>query len=99
MIKAFLNGEDIHTATAAEINQVVLPDVTPAMRREAKAVNFGILYGQGPHGLAAGADIPLLNFRLFAKIHFLLFRAFNFHGIILTLFFGGFQVKLYLWRY
>src|SRR3989338_8250291 len=60
MIKAFLNGEDIHTATAAEINQVVLPDVTPAMRREAKAVNFGILYGQGPHGLAAGADINAL---------------------------------------
>ena len=73
MIKAFLNGEDIHTATAAEINQVVLPDVTPAMRREAKAVNFGILYGQGPHGLAAGADIPYARAKEFIDKYFVVY--------------------------
>ncbi len=58
MIKAFKNHEDIHTATAAAINQVEIKDVTKDMRRAAKAVNFGILYGQGPHGLSQSADIP-----------------------------------------
>jgi DNA polymerase-1 len=57
MIKAFLDGADIHTATAAEINGVEFEKVTYAMRREAKAINFGILYGQGPHGLSQAADI------------------------------------------
>jgi len=57
MIKAFQNGIDIHTATASEINQVKIENVTDKMRREAKAINFGVLYGQGPHGLARGANI------------------------------------------
>jgi len=70
MIKAFLHGEDIHTATAAEINQVALDKVTPEMRREAKAVNFGILYGQGPHGLAQGADIPYARAKEFIEKYF-----------------------------
>jgi len=58
MIQAFKNKGDIHAATAAEINQVKPEAVTKSMRREAKAVNFGILYGQGAHGLSQGADIP-----------------------------------------
>ena len=58
MIKAFKDKEDIHTATAAEINEVKLSEVTKQMRYEAKAINFGILYGQGPHGLAQNAGIP-----------------------------------------
>lgn len=58
MIKAFVDKEDIHTATAAEINEVPASEVTKNMRREAKAINFGILYGQGPHGLSQGAGIP-----------------------------------------
>ena len=58
MIKAFKDKEDIHTATAAEINEVPLKDVSKQMRYEAKAINFGILYGQGPHGLAQNAGIP-----------------------------------------
>ncbi|MFA6171394.1 MAG: DNA polymerase I [Patescibacteria group bacterium] len=58
MTRAFRDGLDIHKSTAAEINQVKLEEVTPQMRREAKATNFGILYGQGPHGLSQNADIP-----------------------------------------
>jgi len=57
MMTAFKNGEDIHTATAAAINNVKLEDVTKKMRYSAKAINFGILYGQGPHGLSQGAGI------------------------------------------
>jgi DNA polymerase-1 len=71
MIKAFKQGEDIHIATAAEINQVKLEEVTPEMRREAKAVNFGILYGQGPHGLSQGADIPYVRAREFIDKYFM----------------------------
>jgi DNA polymerase I len=74
MIEAFKKGEDIHTATAAEINQVTLNEVTPVMRREAKAVNFGILYGQGPHGLAQGADIPYARAKEFIDQYFLVYK-------------------------
>ncbi|MDP2736668.1 MAG: DNA polymerase I [bacterium] len=74
MISAFKNGEDIHTATAAEINQVALSEVTPEMRREAKAVNFGILYGQGPHGLSQGADIPYARAKEFIDQYFAVYK-------------------------
>ncbi|PJC70239.1 MAG: DNA polymerase I, partial [Zetaproteobacteria bacterium CG_4_8_14_3_um_filter_59_5] len=50
--QAFANGEDIHAATAAAVNQVDLKDVTGDMRRAAKIVNFGILYGMSAFGLA-----------------------------------------------
>jgi len=70
MISAFKKGEDIHTATAAEINQISLAEVTPELRREAKAVNFGILYGQGPHGLSQGADIPYARAKEFIDKYF-----------------------------
>lgn len=51
LIKAFKNGEDIHRRTAALVFKVNPEDVTPEMRRKAKEVNFGILYGLGPFGL------------------------------------------------
>lgn len=70
MIKAFKDEEDIHTATAAEINGVKLEEVTKKMRREAKAVNFGLLYGQGPHGLSQGAGIPYWQANEFIKKYF-----------------------------
>ncbi|MBI4272764.1 DNA polymerase I [Candidatus Uhrbacteria bacterium] len=57
MIAAFHAGVDIHTATAAEVNGVTLQEVNSHMRRAAKEINFGILYGMGPHGLAASAGI------------------------------------------
>lgn len=52
MIADFAAGLDIHLATAAKINDIPLDQVTSQQRRAAKAVNFGLLYGQGPHGLA-----------------------------------------------
>lgn len=70
MIKAFKDKEDIHRATAAEINEVELVDVTKQMRYEAKAINFGILYGQGPHGLAQNAKIPYKHAQEFIAKYF-----------------------------
>ncbi len=70
MIRAFKNGEDIHQATAAEINKVPLDKVTKAMRSEAKATNFGILYGQGAHGLSQAAGIPYWQATEFIKKYF-----------------------------
>lgn len=52
MIKAFADGVDIHTATAAKVFGVDLKEVTPEMRRRAKMVNFGIAYGISAFGLA-----------------------------------------------
>ena len=57
MIESFNNKEDIHTRTASEINNVSLDQVTKEMRYAAKAVNFGIIYGQGAWGLAASTGI------------------------------------------
>jgi DNA polymerase-1 len=73
MIATFKDGEDIHTATAAEINGVELDKVTKKMRREAKAINFGILYGQGPHGLSQSAGIPYFQANEFIKKYFTVF--------------------------
>ena len=55
MIEAFSNGVDIHKLTAAEINNVPLEKVTPEMRRAAKTLNFGILYGMGIRAFAKGS--------------------------------------------
>lgn len=74
MIDAFQKKEDIHIATAAAINQVKLENVTKEMRREAKAVNFGIIYGQGPHGLSVGADIPYDRARKFIEEYFNVYK-------------------------
>jgi DNA polymerase-1 len=57
LVEAFRNGEDIHTRTAAEVFQVPPLMVDSDMRRRAKAVNFGIVYGQTPFGLAASLGI------------------------------------------
>ena len=58
LIKAFQNDLDIHAATAAEIFAVALDQVSKEQRRIAKAVNFGIAYGQGTYGLAETLGIP-----------------------------------------
>jgi DNA polymerase-1 len=58
MRAAFTAGEDIHARTAAAVCGVAADEVTPAMRRLAKAVNFGILYGQSAFGLAKALGIP-----------------------------------------
>jgi len=58
LVEAFASGEDIHTRTAAEVMGVPPMMVTPDARREAKAVNFGIVYGISAFGLAAQLGIP-----------------------------------------
>ncbi len=58
MCEAFLQGEDIHKATAAKVFGVPLSEVNKDMRSKAKAVNFGIIYGQGAFGLAQNLGIP-----------------------------------------
>jgi DNA polymerase-1 len=57
LTEAFLRGEDIHIRTAAEVFNVDPLMVTPDMRRSAKTVNFGIVYGQTPFGLAQQLSI------------------------------------------
>ena len=57
MCAAFLAGEDIHRATAAKVFGVEEKDVTKEMRSKAKAVNFGIIYGQGAFGLSQNLGI------------------------------------------
>ncbi|MBE0657358.1 MAG: DNA polymerase I, partial [Bryobacteraceae bacterium] len=58
LTNAFRNNEDIHTRTASEVFGVPPLMVTPEMRRNAKAVNFGIVYGQTAFGLASQLGIP-----------------------------------------
>jgi DNA polymerase-1 len=57
MIKAFTDNEDIHTSTAAKVFGVAPEDVTPKMRSNAKAVNFGIVYGIGDFSLSRDLGI------------------------------------------
>lgn len=56
--QAFREGADIHTAVAAETFRVPLDEVDSNMRRTAKAVNFGVIYGQSPFGLSESIGIP-----------------------------------------
>ncbi|MEY3450336.1 MAG: polymerase [Bacteroidota bacterium] len=58
MIEAFRSGVDIHSATAAKVFKVDLEEVTSDMRRKAKMVNFGIIYGISAFGLSQRLDIP-----------------------------------------
>lgn len=58
MLEAFNQGIDIHTATAAKVYGVAIEDVDSTQRRNAKAVNFGIIYGQSAFGLSQNLGIP-----------------------------------------
>ncbi len=57
-VGSFARGEDIHARTASEVFGVPMDSVTPLMRRHAKAVNFGIVYGISDYGLSQGLGIP-----------------------------------------
>ena len=70
LVEAFQNGEDIHTRTAAEVFGAAPMFVTPEMRRAAKAVNFGIVYGQTSFGLAAALGIPRNEADKYIKSYF-----------------------------
>ncbi len=70
LVEAFLKGEDIHTRTAAEIMGVEPEAVTPEMRRVAKAINFGIIYGMGPQKLAEELEIDLSTAKAYITKYF-----------------------------
>ena len=59
MLAAFHSGADVHTSTAASVFHVPKELVTPEMRKRAKAVNFGIMYGIGPFSLSQDLGIPM----------------------------------------
>jgi DNA polymerase-1 len=70
MITAFNENRDIHTETAALIQGIKPEEVTKDMRYAAKAVNFGILYGQGVHGLSEGTGISYAEAKQFIDKYF-----------------------------
>ncbi|GIK60957.1 MAG: DNA polymerase I [Ignavibacteriota bacterium] len=74
LMKAFKNGEDIHRSTAALVFMVDPIDVTPDMRRKAKEVNFGILYGIGPFGLKTRLGIPQAHAKEIIDLYFNTFK-------------------------
>lgn len=74
MMQAFKNGEDIHTRTAAEVFDVSTQKVTKEMRRQAKVLNFGIMYGMGALGFARAAGIDRTRARQFIDEYFEEFR-------------------------
>ncbi|MFC2333680.1 MAG: DNA polymerase [Candidatus Nanoperiomorbus sp.] len=61
---------DVHTMTAAEAYGITPAEVTPEQRRHAKVINFGILYGMSPHGLAEATDMNLSEAREFIDKYF-----------------------------
>ena len=70
LVEAFRNGEDIHTRTAAEVFGVPPLMITPEQRRNAKAVNFGIVYGQTGFGLAQQIGVDRKEAELYIKAYF-----------------------------
>ncbi|MBL0346097.1 DNA polymerase I [Candidatus Villigracilis affinis] len=70
MLKAFRAGEDIHSTTAAAIHDIELSAVTKDMRRHAKAINFGLIYGMSAFGLTRSTDLTLAEAEDFVKAYF-----------------------------
>lgn len=68
--QAFVEDRDIHRFVAAQVNGVAEDDVTDQMRRKAKAVNFGIVYGLGAYGLSRQIDVPLAEAEKFITSYF-----------------------------
>ena len=77
MIDAFKHDVDIHTKTASDVNGVPLDEVTPTMRREAKAVNFGIVYGISDFGLSNNLGITRKRAKEFIEKYLETFKGVN----------------------
>ncbi len=71
LVDAFQQGLDIHRAVAAQVNGISPDEVTAAQRSAAKAVNFGIIYGQTPFGLSRTLGIPQSEAKAFIQTYFL----------------------------
>jgi DNA polymerase-1 len=70
LVKAFREGEDIHTRTALEVFGILPQMQTPELRRRAKAINFGIVYGQTAYGLAKELEISHRDAQQFIQRYF-----------------------------
>lgn len=70
LIEAFASGQDIHTATSADMFEVDPAEVTPSMRREAKVVNYGIIYGMGAQRLSRELGISRTKAEEYIKRYF-----------------------------
>lgn len=70
LLRAFKKGEDIHAYTASLVFNIPITMVTPEMRNQAKTVNFGIIYGQGPFGLSKQLGISMREASDFIKTYF-----------------------------
>ena len=70
LINDFNNDVDIHTKTASEVYGVPLEEVSDAQRRNAKVINFGVLYGMSPHGLSAATGMTMAEAKDFIDQYF-----------------------------
>ncbi|MEP7705793.1 DNA polymerase I [Paraglaciecola sp. 25GB23A] len=70
LIKAFAAGKDIHSATAAEVFSVALADVSTEQRRNAKAINFGLIYGMSAFGLSRQLNISRHDAQKYMNLYF-----------------------------
>ncbi len=70
LLRAFADGEDVHRATAAEVFETPLDDVSADQRRSAKAINFGLMYGMSAFGLAKQLDITRGEAQEYVNLYF-----------------------------
>ncbi len=70
LINDFNGDVDIHTKTAAQVYGIPMDEVTKAQRRDAKVINFGVLYGMSPHGLAAATGMSFTDAKSFIDQYF-----------------------------
>jgi len=70
LINDFNGNVDIHTKTASQVYGIPMDDVTKAQRRDAKVINFGVLYGMSPHGLSAATGMNFSDAKSFIEQYF-----------------------------
>ena len=70
LLAAFSQGLDVHSATAAEVCEVDVEQVTPDLRRSAKAINFGLIYGMSAFGLAQQLGLPRNQAQAYIDLYF-----------------------------
>lgn len=70
MVKDFDSDIDIHAKTASDVYSIPLAEVTKDQRRDAKVINFGVLYGMSPHGLAAATGMSFHDAKVFIDEYF-----------------------------
>lgn len=70
LIEDFNGDVDIHTKTASEVYHIPMGEVTKTQRRDAKVINFGVLYGMSPHGLSAATGMNFVESKKFIDQYF-----------------------------